>query len=486
MSQIYEHQCLDDPSITIEGIWTSEVFSYFQFEVNAKNKTQKLLDKIDNYLYENDCEFQIYYSDNSVDIEDYKNPIKSYVEAVFIQLNPTLSIRRNLYFMNQYLIDDDSWLWVFNDDNEAKIKRTLFSRYEEYSLFQGLKRHKNYTDYLNFVKLFIRADTKKTEIKRNYEKINEFFAEDFSLLIVLYEVLNLIFENINSFWSEQSLSKNIFFFQDFDPKLNINNKTEKIKQLLKVTNPKKIKLKSPQFNNNRNINPEITSNGLRQGNYTSKNLQTFNNLKTQGEESYEDISNYQKISNSFKGREYKSDILYDYNFNKKRTNSDLFMSNQSTVNNLCTNNNNDKETTYEEKDDKKIEYEYHLYDKLRTIICKFCLSKELRIKNDLNEKAIDILDNKLDIVAYVRNMIIIDIINEIIIENNTEYIINFLARPIISLKDNDEEEEFSLLYHKYKEADFEKFYDEVIQLSNKTCLNKKETKLISLCNRHLK
>ena len=380
MSQIYEHQCLDDPSITIEGIWTSEVFSYFQFEVNAKNKTQKLLDKIDNYLYENDCKFQIYYSDNSVDIEDYKNPIKSYVEAVFIQLNPTLSIRRNLYFMNQYLIDDDSWLWVFNDDNEAKIKRTLFSRYEEYSLFQGLKRHKNYTDYLNFVKLFIRADTKKTEIKRNYEKINEFFAEDFSLLIVLYEVLNLIFENINSFWSEQSLSKNIFFFQDFDPKLNINNKTEKIKQLLKVTDPKKIKFKSPRLkNNNSNINPEITSNGLRQGNYTSKNLQTFNNLKTQGEESYEDISNYQKISNSFKGREYKSDILYDYNFNKKRTNSDLLMSNQSTVNNLCTNNNNDKETTYEEKDDKKIEYEYHLYDKLRTIICKFCLSKELRI-----------------------------------------------------------------------------------------------------------
>ena len=162
------------------------------------------------------------------------------------------------------------------------------------------------------------------------------------------------------------------------------------------------------------------------------------------------------------------------------------MSNQSTVNNICTNNNNDKETTYDEKDDKKIEYEYHLYDKLRTIICKCCLSKELKIKNDLNEKAIDILDNKLDIVAYVRNMIIIDIINEIIIENNTEYIINFLARPIISLKDNDEEEEFSLLYHKYKEADFEKFYDEVIQLSNKTCLNKKEAKLISLCNRHLK
>ena len=98
----------------------------------------------------------------------------------------------------------------------------------------------------------------------------------------------------------------------------------------------------------------------------------------------------------------------------------------------------------------------------------------------------DILDNKLDIVAYVRNMMLIDIINEILLDKKTESIINFLARPIICLKDNDEEEEFSLFYHKYKEADFEQFYNEVIQLSNKTYLKEKEAKLISLCNKHLK
>jgi hypothetical protein len=114
-SQIYKYQCLDDPSITVEGIWTSEIFSYFQFEVNAKNKSRDLLDKIDNYLHENDCKFQIYYSDNTIDIDDYKKPIKSYVEAIFIQINPTLSIRRNLYFLNQYLYDDDQLIWVFNE-----------------------------------------------------------------------------------------------------------------------------------------------------------------------------------------------------------------------------------------------------------------------------------------------------------------------------------------------------------------------------------
>ena len=172
-STIYNYQCLDDPSIPIEGIWTSEIFSYFQFEVNAKNNSRDLLDKIDAYLIENDCKLQIYFADNTIDIDDYQNPIKSYIEAIFIQINPTLSIRKNIYFMNQYLYDDDYLVGIFPDDNkEFSRKKTLFSRFEDYSLYQGLNRQKDSTDYLNFVKLYIRADTKITEVKRRYQKVN--------------------------------------------------------------------------------------------------------------------------------------------------------------------------------------------------------------------------------------------------------------------------------------------------------------------------
>ena len=235
-SQIHKYLCLDDPSITIEGIWTSEIFSYFQFEVNAKNGSKTLLKKIDDYLYSNDCKFQIYYSDNTIDIDDYDNPIKSYVEAIFIQINPTLSIRRNLYFMNQYLYNDNYLMSVFTEGEEECTKKTLFSRYEEYSLFQGLTRQRNATDYLNFIKLFIRADTKKTEVKRRYQKINEFYADASALLITVYEILIIILELINNFWAQQSLSKRIFFFQDFDHKLHINDRQEKIRELLCTTN----------------------------------------------------------------------------------------------------------------------------------------------------------------------------------------------------------------------------------------------------------
>ena len=496
-SQIYNYQCLDDPSITVEGIWTSEIFSYFQFEVNAKNNSEELLKKIDNYLLENDCKYQIYYSDNTIDIEDYKEPFKSYVEAIFIQINPTLSIRRNLFFINQFLYDDDSLLWVFNEEEEANMKKTKFSRYEEYSLFQGLKREKKSTDYLNFVRLYIRADTKKTEVKRKYEKINEFFADDFSLLIVIYEILNIIFEYLNTFWAEQHLSKNIFFFQDFDHKLNINHKQEKIKELLLVTNSHKNNFILPTKNStdeklNKNLNTiqnfekDKIIYPIKEGKYTSKNVPTITNILTQNEETKDEIANnYEKISYSYKEREYNISSKENFNFNKKSKNNELYETNQLTDNNLYNSNINDKETSYGENEMEKIEYEYHLNDKIKAIIYKCCPSKEQKIKNELNERAIALLDSKLDIVSYLRNMMLFDILNETFLDSEVKQIVNFLSRPIITSQ-NDEENEFSLLYDKYKEADFENFYQEVIQLSNKTNKRKEEIKLISICNKHLK
>ena len=496
-SQIYKYQCLDDPSITVEGIWTSEIFSYFQFEVNAKNKSRDLLDKIDKFLYENDCKFQIYYSDNTIDIDDYKNPIKSYVEANFIQINPTLSIRRNIYFMNQFLYDDDQLIWVFNEEDEARYKKTFFTRFEEYSLFQGLKRENTSTDYLNFVKLYIRADTKKTEVKRTYEKFNEFFADDFSLLIVVYEVLNAIFELLNTFWKEQSLAKNIFFFQDFDHKLHINHKSEKIKELLQLTDPDRINnITLPKNTDSdkpvdtiQNFENEKIIYTTKEGHYTSKNIPTFNNIITQNEDTSDEIDGkYQKISNSYRGREYNMNIKTDISFTKRSRNNELCETNQftNTNRNLYTiTNNKDKETTLEENESEKVEYEYNLYEKIKSIICKCCLSKELKVKNALNEKAMSILDDKLDIVLFVRNMMLIDIINATLLDTETDDIVNFLARPIITLKD-DEDDEFSMLYHKYKETDFEKFYKEIVHLSNKPNKRMEEIKLISICNKHLK
>jgi hypothetical protein len=420
--------------------------------------------------------------------------------------------------MNQYLYDDDFLVSVFHDENEVNKKRTLFSRFEEYSLFQGLKRQRNYTDYLNFAKVFIRSDTKKTEIKRKYQKIAEFYADASSLLITLFNMLIVMFSFLNKFWGEQHLYEQLFFFQDLN--LNISNKESKIKELIFATElNKNINLKSsPNTTIDENIvknekiggeninentikkfrSSQIKISNLENPKRTSKNLNNLLDKLPQNEQSIGDLDFNNKIEkncNSYQEKPYKEEYK-EYNINSKKdfnninintkSNDNFFAeTNRTTKNiyNLATAN----DIIKTDEENVKIEYNYNLSDFIKSIFskCNCYKSKDSKIKNVLMENANALLYNKLDIAVYVRNMISFDVMKDLILEPKTKDIVNFLVRPIISLSPKEDNE--PPLFHKnYAESDFDKFYQEIIELSNKDKITDEENRLISLTNKHLK
>jgi len=505
-SSIQNYYCLDDPDRNIEGIYTSGVFSYYEFDVYAKNNSRELLDKIDSYMLANDCKFQIFYSDNTIDIDDYEEPIKSYVEAIFIQINPTLSIRRNMYFMNQHLYDDNFLFWVFGDDDEARYVKTLFSRYEEYSLYQGIRREIGSSDYLNFAKVFVRADTKRTDVKRKYQKVMEFYADASSLLIAVFEVLIIIFNFINNFWAEQDLSKTIFFFKDLEEGgLNVNKRYVQINELIEKTEaamPKeekekkysseeiiKQKTRNVSIKDSESIgdlkNDEVKIYNSKKG--RSNHLEKEKSKASGRKEMDRDENNYE-ISSKYKGRESGSTLNYKYNMNmnmnrNKNKNYRRNESNEDYDSRMETNK--DEEVSEEEIKIDKIKYEFNLCDVLGSTICKCCQTKELQVKYNLNEKANSILYNKLDIVVYVRNMLLFDIINESLVGTDVKDIINFLSRPIISVKKKNENE-LAVFYNNYKSSDFKKLYTRLTEISEKSDKSLEEKRLVSLSNQHLR
>jgi len=157
----------------------------------AKNNSRELTYEIERFLFENDCKFQLAFTDIIIDLDNYKKPITQYLNTLFIQLNPTMFIKRNIYFMNQHFSNDDFLMFVFGDDEEPE-KKTLFSRYEEYALYKGLNRFVSQPEeYDYYSKVYIRADLKKTVIKRKYQKFREFYADASSLLVAIYEILLL-------------------------------------------------------------------------------------------------------------------------------------------------------------------------------------------------------------------------------------------------------------------------------------------------------
>ena len=78
-----------------------------------------------------------------------------------------------------------------------------------------------------------------------------------------------------------------------------------------------------------------------------------------------------------------------------------------------------------------------------------------------------------------------DIVYKTILDENVKGIINFLCRPIISIKNDIKKDNYNF-YRSYKENDFIEFSEELTNLIEKKEKKIKEKRLINLSNEHLK
>ncbi len=82
-------------------------------------------------------------------------------------------------------------------------------------------------------------------------------------------------------------------------------------------------------------------------------------------------------------------------------------------------------------------------------------------------KAHKFISDQLDIVAYIRNNMLLNIIKKCLLGSNRKEIIKLLSIPVISLKDNKNEHEDDLFrgktdkYKEYNEEDFENCKNEI-------------------------
>ena len=227
--------CFDKNNRILSGIYTDRLFTYFQFTVQTKNDSVEHFRKIDDYLLKNDCKFQFYYTDSNFDFTDYSQPLQPYINCLFLQLSPILFLKTNIFFMNQYFNDDK--LLIFDEGETNRNIKTLFSRTEDYSLYKGLDRGTlKYYNYQYYASIYIRADTKKTEIKRKYEKLTEFYAGFSSLFGVIFTALNVLFTYINEFYAEHSIITNVFYFKNIENnKFDVFKNNERIKKIISLT-----------------------------------------------------------------------------------------------------------------------------------------------------------------------------------------------------------------------------------------------------------
>ena len=513
---ISQYLCLDKTDDIIGGIYTDELFRYYEFTVSSKEDSESHYNKLDSFLTISDCKLELYYTDIIIDLDNYEEPIKSFFNQIFVQINPTLFLKMNVYFMNQYF-ENDNFLISMTSEEEPILK-TSFSRFEDYSLYKGLNRYVTKPmEYQYYAKIFVRADTKKTIIKRKYQKLMEFCADSSSLLEVLFEILYFTFNYINSFYAVHSFTKELFFFKDLEGNhLDFSKRHNEIKRLISLTEPlnDKIPKNIPKHNEFKGIANPLLEETEWEKSLENKEIKIYNeNMVNKMEiKEKEELPKEKKIENEIKYKAKRIKIIKKKR-NKKDTklkdiekgyykstiqNIQIFPSRNEILSkgelNLKSNYIGQKHTTpkytqkeiiIEEKNIKNINLSFNLCEIITSSFFFCCLSNNLKLKKDLAEKANNILYNKLDIILFVKNMFLLDIMNQILTNNNRKGIIKFLTQPIISIN-KKEENQLNEFYKNYCEADFDNFNFEVSELIQKTEKRELDKKLLFLSNRQLK
>ena len=382
--------------------------------------------------------------------------------------------------MNQHLSDDDWLFGVLNNNKRNTQMKTLFSRYDEYFLYLGMNRNETRPyNYLDYVKVYLRADTKKTEIRRTYQKIMEFYANATSLLIGIYRLLNFIFKYIDSFYAENWLTRRLFFLKEFKDLHNfdIYKKSKKIKELISLTD-----------------NISFDNSGI---NSFDSNLKGFDLEKIINNCELKTFSNHNKKSIDYNiSRNSFPSINEHYNDKSKKTWKSIIQNENEESKELSEKSiiKNNKKLDLKKHVENDIEenqkynnmnYYFNIFEIIISFFCKCLLTKKLTLKSNIYNKAQNYIYSKLDIISYIRNMFFIDLINENLIDENKKDIINFLCRPILSF---NKREEFKLpeIYQNFNDFDFDKFYEEINELNQKQNKEENEKKLILLINKRLK
>ena len=348
----------------IKGIFTDDLFTYYEISVESKYKDNETHNKlINDYLIKYDCKLQFYYTDVTINLTNLKNPISSFFNTIFLQLNPTLIQKKNIFFMNYHLYDDNSFFHIFGKEEERIYKTTGLSKEENYALYKGLDRAENKPDdYEIYAKMFIRADNRKIVIKRRYPDFMEFYADTSALLLSIFWILGIIFAYYDRIKANHSISQKLFYFEG----IKYNNYFETFKKLKKMIN----------FNDTEAI----------------LDKRVF----------------FKEKIDTNKYKDEKIDTNTKFNIKAKNINNKELINYSS----------------------------YNIFEMIGNFILCCCKTKKFKSKINLIKKANNIIDDKLDIVFYIRNMILFEIINKIYLEN--ENIINFLSRPIIYLNDENE------------------------------------------------
>jgi type III secretory pathway component EscR len=241
--------------------------------------------------------------------------------------------------------------------------------------------------------MYIRVDNKRIEIKRRYQDLMEFYADTSALLLSIFWILGIIFAYYDRIKANHSISKKLFYFEGI--KKNKFDQFRDFKKFIKAN--EEMQIDNLEHNV---INPIQNSDSK-----TNETKDIF--IRGTRNIEFEEKTGIQKDER----------III-----KQKTNKEMKKEKKND------DDNNDDLINYTN---------YNIFEMIGSFKICFCKTKKFENKVNLIKQSRNMIDDKLDIVLYIKNMILFEMINKIYLENKS--IINFLSRPIIYLNEDNED-----------------------------------------------
>jgi hypothetical protein len=234
--------CPDLTNFSIQGIWTEEIFKYFEFVTFLKpeiytNNNLTLLNEARKLFIDYEIKSSLYYIDTSITVSDYSNPINKFFNSIFIVCDWRFFKKMNLDYMYLKFISDSDML--FRDEVTFNKDFVVLDSLMEYFGDINEDRFTKSTnprprDFDTFSKLYIRSSPKSRLTKRVYMKLTEYLANMSSILSSLLLILFLIVARLNLFKAQQSIMQKVLRFKEnleVDSKDSIKYMRHKFKSL---------------------------------------------------------------------------------------------------------------------------------------------------------------------------------------------------------------------------------------------------------------
>ena len=423
---IYEEENIE----RLRGYMTTNDYSFIQIDFVpcnnlTNNNTCKPKEELDKIFLNTFIEFKM--QDLELTPQIYKTPVQFERKDVkgFAFKNLYQKIYTHLQIVN---IETDEDIIGFKDFH---IKNEKYLKYEESFVHTNPRENDIYnTPGEPLCTVIIQLAGKVLTQKRTYPKLIDVLGEVGGFMEVVYSVFKVILIFITDILYDISLVNNLFSFNMVKKVIIIKNlKRKEIENIssgkneqekMSVIKPQIIDMSSSRRDLDINMSKDLiskdsTQNNIINRNKISKGPLISRNLKLPNRRSYKIKPKFSKNSvisnfNTYGSSEVKRISIAGKNF-KSESNKKIF--NNYNTNNYNINNLNitdvkerNTETEKDNKNDKIIEK--IKFNILYTYFCFLCLRRKKTLQNDLLDKGMKLVYQKLDIFNIFKKLYLLD------------------------------------------------------------------------------